>query len=76
MSIQLTRAFCLGVERQHITDAQLITSSKNACSRFLSRMKDNDFPSIIKPKEPGHSFAELSCDFPFLICFAMLALEA
>lgn len=71
----LTRAFCLGVERQQITDAQLIASSKNDFSSFLSRANDNDLPSMIKPNDAVISLLELICDIPSLICFVMLSCE-
>lgn len=71
-----TRAFCLGVERQHITDEQLIARSKNESSKFLLRANDNDLPSIIKPKEIELPLDKRSCEFPSLICFDMLTLKA
>lgn len=73
--VTLTTAFCFGEERQHITDAQPSASSKNEFSRFLSRAKDKDLPSIIKAKERELSLDELSCDIPSSICFLILAAE-
>ena len=35
--IVLTRAFCLGEDRQHMTEAQLMASSKKDLSKFLLR---------------------------------------
>lgn len=78
--MELTRAFCLGVERQQITDAQFIASSKNDFSSFLSRANDNDLPSMIKPNDAVISLLELLwdiiCNIPSLICFVMLSCEA
>lgn len=62
-----TRAFCLGVVRQHITESQLTARCKNAPSRFWLRMNDSDFPSIIKAKEIERPPDELSSNFPPLI---------
>lgn len=71
----LTRAFCLGEERQHITEAQLSARPKNEFSRFWARAKVKDLPSIIKLKAAELS-SNLSCDRPSRICLVMLSLEA
>lgn len=71
-----TRAFSLGAERQHITDEQLIARSKNESSKCMLRANDNDLSSIIKPKEIELPLDKLSREFPSLICFDMLTLEA
>lgn len=57
--MKLTRAFCLGVERQHITEAQLIASSKNVFSKFFLSENSKDLPSIIKPNAIKLLLAEL-----------------
>jgi hypothetical protein len=59
MIITLTRAFCLGEDRQHITEAQLIASSKNDFSVFFFSENSKDFPSIIRPNLMALSFAEI-----------------
>lgn len=55
---QLTRAFCLGDERQQITEAHLVARSKNDFSKFLLRAKAKDLPSIIKPNVTELSLTE------------------
>lgn len=59
-----------------MTDAHFIASSNNEFSRFLSRAKASDFPSIIKANETELSLAELSSDNPSFICLVMLEIEA
>lgn len=44
----LTSAFCLGEERQQITDAQPRASSKNMSLTSSSKAQASDFPSMIK----------------------------
>lgn len=54
---KLTRAFCFGDERQHITDAQPIARSRN---KFLMRSSNayaRDFPSMIKAKASDFDLA-------------------
>ena len=76
MTIKLTRAFCLGEDRQHITALQLVASSKNDLSMSFFSENSKDFPSIIRPYMILLSFVEFIWDIPSLICFLMLSREA
>jgi hypothetical protein len=78
-SIILTRAFCFGEDRQHMTVAQLLASLKNDFSKPLPREYSNDLPSIINPNEKLSfsvselSFGDLICKIPSSICFSILS---
>lgn len=50
----------MGEDLQQITEAQPSASSKKESSRFASRAKDKDFPSIIRPYVTESSASEAS----------------
>lgn len=69
----LTRAFCLGEERQHMTDAHPIANCKKRFLRSSSRAYVSDFPSMIRANES--EFDELRSLFPSFIWRVMLSFD-
>lgn len=76
MIMMLTRAFCLGVDRQHRTEAQASARFKKFFSSLLSSAKAKDSPSTTKPNSIGHSLGESTWRFPSSNCFLTLWKEA
>jgi hypothetical protein len=73
---KLTSAFCLGEERQQITDAQPRASSKNTSLTSSSKAQVSDFPSIIKANASEFSLDVVSDSLPSLIWRRTFALNA
>jgi len=72
----LTSAFCLGEERQQMTDAQPRASSRNMSLTSSSKAQASDFPSMIKANASEFSLDVVSNSFPSLIWRRTLALNA
>lgn len=72
-----TRAFCLGDERQQMTDAQPMASSRNMSFTSFSKAYESDFPSIINANASQlSSFDLVSNFFPSVIWWTTLAFNA
>lgn len=73
---KLTSAFCLGEDRQQITDAQPSASSRNMSLTSSSKAQKSDLPSMIKANASEFSLDVVSNFFPSLIWLRTFALKA